>query len=115
MKEKTKGDDEGTPDGKIKKPQAEDLWKEARVDGLVYRVQSIPPETRDRWRTAIRPLVLFLIAIFAAAALVGIFGAPLREWAKATPVFRPFLANEMPLAPPAVRIPASVIGSRPPT
>ena len=97
-------DDEGTPDGKIKKPQAEDLWKEVRVDGLVYRVQSISPETPGRWRTAIRPLVL---AIFAAAALVGIFGAPLREWAKATPVFQPFLASEMPLAPPAVRIPAN--------
>src|SRR6516162_1429749 len=83
-------DDEGTPDGKIKKPQAEDLWKEVRVDGLVYRVQSISPETPDRWRTAIRPLVVFLIAIFAAAALVGIFGAPLREWAKATPVFPTF-------------------------
>jgi hypothetical protein len=108
-------DDKGSPDRKINEPQAEDLWKEIRVDGLVYRVQSISPETADCWRTAIRPLVLFSIAIFAAAALVGIFGAPLREWAKATPVFRPFLANEMPLASPAVRIPASVIGSRPPT
>ena len=72
-------DEQGTPDGNIKEPQAEDLWKEVRVDGLVYRVQSISPEPPDRWRTAIRPLVL---AIFAAAALVGIFGAPLREWAK---------------------------------
>jgi hypothetical protein len=76
-------DDEGTPpDGKIKEPQAEDLWKEIRVDGLVYRVQTISPEPPDRWRTAIRPLVLFPIAIFAVAALVSIFGAPLREWAK---------------------------------
>jgi len=100
-------DEQGTPDGNIKEPQAEDLWKEVRVDGLVYRVQSISPETPDRWRTAIRPLVLFPIAIFAVAALVGIFGAPLREWAMATPVFRPFLASEMPLAPPAVRIPAN--------
>ena len=115
MKEKIKGDDEGTPDGKIKEPQAEALWREVRVDGLVYRVRSISPETPDRWRTAIRPLVVFPIAIFAAAVLVGIFGAPLREWAKATPVFRPFLANEMLPAPPAVRIPAGVIGSRPPT
>ena len=107
MKEKTKRDDEGTPDGKIKEPQAEDLWKEVPVGGLVYRVQSILPESPDRWRIATRPLVLFPIAIFAAAALVSIFGAPVREWAVATPVFRPFLASEMPLAPPTVRIPAN--------
>jgi hypothetical protein len=71
--EESKQDDEGAPDGKMK-----ETWKEVRVDGRVYRVWVVSPESDDQaergrapgWRLP----VVFLIAIFVAAALVSIFG-----------------------------------------
>jgi len=78
--EDSKRHDEGAPDGKIKEEQAENSgWREARVDGRVYRVQVVSPKSDDqaergRARAPRWPLLVdFLIAIFVVAALVSIF------------------------------------------
>jgi hypothetical protein len=86
-REESKKDDEGTPDCKIEEKQAENMgWKQVRVDGLIYRVQIVSPETSERavhdergraprWALP----VAFLTAILAVAALVSIFGTSLHE------------------------------------
>lgn len=74
-KEEIKDDDEGAPDGKIKEKEAANLWETIRVDGLVYRVQIVSPESRNHGR---KPkwvlLVVLLIAVLAVVVIVSTFG-----------------------------------------
>lgn len=86
-REESKKDDEGTPDGKIKEKQAKNMgWEKVRVDGLVYRVQIVSPESSEqavhderghapRWALP----VVFLTVILVVTALVSIFGTSLHE------------------------------------
>jgi hypothetical protein len=85
--EESKKNNEGTPDQKIEQKQAENMgWEQVRVDGLIYRVQIVSPESSEqavsgergrapRWALP----VVFLTAILVVAALVSIFGTPLHE------------------------------------
>jgi hypothetical protein len=72
-KVETKKEDEGGPDGRIKDGQ-ENLWEQVRVDGHVYRVQVVPPESGKHGHAPKRTLrVVLLMVKFVVAALVGIF------------------------------------------
>jgi hypothetical protein len=80
MKVETKKEDEGGPDGRIKDGQGQNLWEQVRVDGHVYRVQVVPPDSGDHAAYSEYGLaskrtlrVVLLIVALVVAALIGIF------------------------------------------
>jgi hypothetical protein len=76
-------DDDRAPDGKIREAET-NRWKKVRVDGGVYRVLIVSPESSERHRARRRArrrasgltLAAFLTTILVATAFVSIFGTP---------------------------------------